>query len=224
MMRGLRRIAFHALYYQFAWAYDWVSKHFFRDQWRLWQQAALPYLKGRRVLELGPGTGVLLVEMARDGYEVIGLELSPPMLRREKRRLRKFANATDRKRVLLLRGRGEAIPLAAASVDSVLSTFPTDYIAEPSTIKEIYRVLRPGGRLIVVPGGQLLPRDNAGKLLRTIEHVAYGDQNPNATFDSLTGRLEAGGFKTRTETWKNQTGVAAIVIADRRLTSSVYNW
>ncbi len=214
-MRRLRAIAFHALYYQFAWLYDWVSKHFFRDQWRLWQQAALPYLKGRRVLELGPGTGVLLVELARDGYEVIGLELSPPMLRQERRRLRKYANATDRKRVKLLRGRSEAIPLAAASVDSVLSTFPTDYIATPATLSEIARVLRPGGRLVIVPAGQLLPRDNAGKLLRAVENVAYGDENPNSHFAALTDRLQTLGFKTRTETWKNQLGVAMIVVADK---------
>jgi ubiquinone/menaquinone biosynthesis C-methylase UbiE len=215
MMRRLRTIAFHALYYQFAWAYDWVSKHFFRDQWRLWQQAALPHLKGRRVLELGPGTGVLLVELARDGYEVIGLELSPPMLRQERKRLRKYANATDRKRVLLLRGQGQAIPLADGSVDSVLSTFPSDYITAPATLTEIARVLRPDGRLVIVPSGQLLPRDNAGKLLRAVEQVAYGDGNPNTHFDVLTSNLEAAGFTMRTHTWKNQLSVAMVVVADK---------
>ncbi|PZR98103.1 MAG: hypothetical protein DLM69_09045 [Candidatus Chloroheliales bacterium] len=215
MMRRLRAIAFHALYYQFAWAYDWVSKHFFRDQWRLWQQATLPYLKGRRVLELGPGTGVLLVELARDGYKVIGLELSPPMLHQARKRLRKHANATNRRQVLLLRGRGQAIPLADNSVDSVLSTFPSDYITIPATLAEVARVLRPGGRLVIVPSGQLLPRDNAGKLLRAIEHAAYGDQNPNAHFDALTGNLEATGFTVRTQTWKNQLSVAMIVVADK---------
>ncbi len=215
MMRRLRTIAFHALYYQFAWAYDWVSKHFFRDQWRLWQQAALPYLKGRRVLELGPGTGVLLVELARDGYKVIGLELSPPMLHQARKRLRKHANATDRRQVLLLRGRGQAIPLADSSVDSVLSTFPSDYITATATLAEVARVLRPGGRLVIVPSGQLLPRDNAGKLLRAIEHIVYGDQNPNSHFDALTGNLEAAGFSIRTQTWKNQLSVATVVVADK---------
>ncbi len=215
MMRRLRAIAFHALYYQFAWLYDWVSKHFFRDQWRLWQQAALPHLKGRRVLELGPGTGVLLVEMARDGYYVIGLELSPPMLRQIRKRLRKYANTADRQRVSLLRGRSEAIPLADASVDSVLSTFPTDYISAPATLAEAARVLHPGGRLVIVPAGQLLPRDNAGKLLRAVEHAAYGDQNPNTHFAALTANLEAAGFTVRTQNWKNQLGVAMVVVADK---------
>ncbi len=215
MMRRLRAIAFHALYYQFAWAYDWVSRIFFRDQWRLWQQAVMPHLKGKRVLELGPGTGVLLVEMARDGYAVIGLELSPPMIRQARKRLKQQANAADRQRVRILRGRGEAIPLVDSSVDTVVSTFPSDYIVAPTTLSEVYRVLRPSGRCVIVPSGTLLPRDNAGKLLHRIETVVYGADNPGSYYGTLEQRLVQVGFKVKAEQWKNKLGVAIVVIADK---------
>jgi SAM-dependent methyltransferase len=47
------------------------------------------------------------------------------------------------------------IPLPTAAFDTVVATFPSEYIADQRTLSEIRRVLRPSGELIVVLGAQL---------------------------------------------------------------------
>ncbi len=212
----LRHAAFEALYHQFAWAYDWVSRTFFRDQWRRWQLAALPHLRGRRVLELGPGTGRLLARLAIDGYYVVGLELSPAMLGQSVRRLRRLT-VVQRSRVALLRGSGLTIPLRSGSMDSILATFPSDYISAPATLREVERVLAAGGRLVLVPGGLLLPSNAPARLLNQVGGVVYGDQSPSASFSrKLAAQLTALGFSVRHEQWRNTQGVAFILVAEKQ--------
>jgi ubiquinone/menaquinone biosynthesis C-methylase UbiE len=55
----------------------------------------------------------------------------------------------------LAQGRAQQIPFAAASFDTVLATFPAEYIADPRTHAEIRRVLAPGGRVVILPMAQL---------------------------------------------------------------------
>src|SRR5690348_11945981 len=89
---ALLRTAFHLLYQQFAWAYDWVSHTFFRGEWRAWQRAALPPLAGipgPRVLELGCGTGDLQADLRAAGYHPIGVDRSAAMLRVAARKARR---------------------------------------------------------------------------------------------------------------------------------------
>lgn len=141
------------LYHEFAWAYDPVSWLVSRGRWDAWRAEVLDYLAGPRVLEIGFGTGELLAALARRGYQVVGVELSPAMQRVTARKLRKQGlGALPR-----LRGRSSALPFAAGAFDSVVSTFPSPYILEPDTFAEIGRLLRPpdppkvpGGRLVVV--------------------------------------------------------------------------
>src|SRR5688572_33135336 len=90
-IRGrLGKIAFESLYGPFAWAYDWVSRTFFLGQWRLWQRASLRFIDGRRVLEVGMGTGNLQIDMLRRGYDAYGIDLSPQMLREAARKARRL--------------------------------------------------------------------------------------------------------------------------------------
>jgi len=67
----------------------------------------------------------------------------------------------------LARADAEALPFASASFDSVVATFPTEYIAHPDTLQEIRRVLIPGGHLVVllsawIIGGSPMDRVLAG--------------------------------------------------------------
>ncbi|MGH2538756.1 MAG: methyltransferase domain-containing protein, partial [Candidatus Promineifilaceae bacterium] len=51
----------------------------------------------------------------------------------------------------LARARAQALPFPSRVFDSAVTTFPAAYIAEAATADEVRRVLRPGGRLVLVP-------------------------------------------------------------------------
>src|SRR6202011_2978379 len=66
-----------------------------------------------------------------------------------------------------------------ASFDAVVSTFPSEYIYDPLTIAEVERVLRPGGRLVIVEGANLLPTGFLQPFLVLIQLLVYG---PSAVY------------------------------------------
>src|SRR6266568_3133903 len=133
----LRKMAFESLYGPFAWLYDRVSRTFFLGQWRLWQRASIAHLRGKRVLEVGMGTGNLQIDLARAGFEACGIDLSPQMLRQARLKAHRLGLAPFR----ACRARAQALPFPDASFDSVVSTFPSEYIADPTTLAEVARVL-----------------------------------------------------------------------------------
>ena len=134
------------LYNEFAPLYDAVSWLVSSGQWARWRRVALDYVQGNDVLEVGFGTGELLTEMAARGWNVTGVDLSAAMQRVTGRKVQTAAARGLRR----IRGRVQALPLRDACFDTVVSTFPAPYIVEPASLSEIARVLRPGGRLVVV--------------------------------------------------------------------------
>ncbi|HSH02574.1 MAG TPA: class I SAM-dependent methyltransferase, partial [Anaerolineae bacterium] len=98
---------FRLLYYEMAWTYDVVSWVVSLGAWRSWARAALPYVVGKRVVEVGHGPGHLLADLAEVGYEVVGVDLSPYMGRLAVRRWGKRGLAG---RAPVVRGRGEGLP------------------------------------------------------------------------------------------------------------------
>jgi ubiquinone/menaquinone biosynthesis C-methylase UbiE len=102
-----------------------------------------------RLLDIGCGTARFLdfVKQAWPRLPVVGLDLSEAYLREAKRHLKRWA------RVKLVVGNGEAIPLADASQDAVTSIF-TFHELPPEVRRRVFseaaRVLKPGGRFVVV--------------------------------------------------------------------------
>src|SRR5690242_16738046 len=166
----VRRGLFELLYKNRA-LYWFASTIPFAGQWRVWQRLALPRLHGRDVLEVGCGIGDLLVEMAQAGYHCQAIDRSPQMVAATRAKLRRRGLAV---KVEVTEGAVQRLPFADASFDSVVSTFPTEYIADPATIREIARVLRPGGRLIVVVGANLRPIGPLHFLLILLHALVYG--------------------------------------------------
>jgi ubiquinone/menaquinone biosynthesis C-methylase UbiE len=76
------------------------------------------------------------------------------MIRLAKRRLEK-ANPQI---IKLVRGLAQALPFPEAEFDSVISTFPSDYIFDLNTLSGIHRVLRGDGRFILVPAAWIASR------------------------------------------------------------------
>jgi ubiquinone/menaquinone biosynthesis C-methylase UbiE len=157
----LVRTAFWMLYNPLAWAYDLVSRVVSVGQWQAWQRAALHELRPGRTLELACGTGDMLLDLHTAGLRPVGLDLSPAMLRIARRKLCRALQPGAQRASLavpLVRGRVQRLPLRSASFDSVLSTFPTEFILQRDTLREIARVLRPGGRAVVVATAELVAR------------------------------------------------------------------
>lgn len=115
-------------------------------KWDDWVAVAADELNGPRVLELGHGPGHLQVILAERGIMITGIDLSTQMGRIATRNLSK-ANLDIR----LLRSQAQQLPFRSASFHQVTATFPSEYIFEPNTLSEAYRVLIPGGQLVVLP-------------------------------------------------------------------------
>ena len=141
----LLRVFFKHLYTTFAWAYDLVAWTTSMGQWKTWQSAAYHDHLESPILELGQGPGHLLLDFHRKGYNVVGIDVSKQMTRITARRLQRngFQPA-------VLRAHAQYIPLPANTFAAIIATFPSEYILERETLREIRRVLRPGGELIVI--------------------------------------------------------------------------
>ena len=110
---------------------------------------------GQLVLDVATGTGLVAQALReRYGCRVIGLDQSADML----------AAARDRDGVFtgLVRARAERLPFPDAAFDHVTFTYLLRYVDDPAaTLRELARVLRPGGHLSTlefgVPGGLAYP-------------------------------------------------------------------
>lgn len=150
LYRKLVRWGFRRLYHEFAWSYDGVAWLVSGGRWRRWGAAGLPFLHGR-VLELGFGPGhVQLALAAMPHHRAVGVDLSPQMTATAARRLRRHGIVPR-----LIRGTALHLPFAAASFDTVLATFPAEYILAPETVAEMRRILTPDGRIVIVDAAQL---------------------------------------------------------------------
>lgn len=102
---------------------------------------------GQRVLDIGTGTGVVALQAAAKGGKVLGIDLSEGMLA--------YATAKARGSVEFRRMDAEALQLEDASFDAVVSLFVLLHLPNPLTgLREMFRVLRPGGRLVVAVGSR----------------------------------------------------------------------
>lgn len=114
---------------------------------RAFEQEALAALlpPGWTVADLGCGGGALAAALAPHVARVVGVDQSAAMLKAARRRLAGAAN------VELRRGELEALPVADASCDAALAVLVLAYVAEVGPVlAEAARILRPGGRLVLV--------------------------------------------------------------------------
>ena len=113
--------------------------------WKTWLKRALPHIQGRRVLEVSFGTGYLLMQYA-SRFETHGVDINARMLAVAKRNLEKRGMCAD-----LKQGNVEQLPYLDEYFDTVISTMAlSGYPDGERAMSEIRRVLRPGGRLILI--------------------------------------------------------------------------
>ncbi|MCS6870891.1 MAG: methyltransferase domain-containing protein [Anaerolineae bacterium] len=205
----LVRFGFRLLYNELAFTYDTVSYVVSLGEWRAWQRAALNFLPppSAPVLELAHGTGNLQLDLHAAGVRSVAIDLSPYMSRIAVRKLRR-ANVPPR----LVRARAEQLPFRDESFSAALSTFPTSFILALETLREVYRVLQPSGRLIVVPNAVFTGKSVAQ---RSIE-LAYRltGQRSGAPFN-LSERFAAAGFRLSLAQVPAKRSVVQVVIAEK---------
>jgi len=107
-------------------------------------------LKGKKVLDVGCGSGVFMLEFIKRGAEVIGIDYSQKMLDLAKKELNFYK--ADKKKYKLVLANAICLPFRDDSFDLVLATGLTDYMTDNDDlkfIKEATRVLKKDGSLIV---------------------------------------------------------------------------
>jgi ubiquinone/menaquinone biosynthesis C-methylase UbiE len=134
------------LYHQFAWAYDLVAWIVSAGEWQDWVMSILGDFDGGRVLELGYGPGHLQAALHKKGASPVGIDASPQMAFLAFKRVLSLGFTP-----LLVNGYAQFLPFGSNCFDFLFASFPTNYILDPLTLSEAYRVLKPGGKFIVLP-------------------------------------------------------------------------
>jgi demethylmenaquinone methyltransferase/2-methoxy-6-polyprenyl-1,4-benzoquinol methylase len=100
-----------------------------------------------RILDVATGTAGVAIALAHaTDADVVGVDISEPMLERGRRRVR---DAGLDNRICLQLARAESLPFPDASFDAVSFTYLLRYVADPAaTLAELARVLRPGGGMV----------------------------------------------------------------------------
>ena len=130
------------------------------SRWHRQLLANLPALSDGRVLDMATGTGAVALKLAtRPGGRVVGADITRPMLVQANGRA---ARAGLRHRLELVECSAEAAPFADGAFDAVIFTYLLRYVADvPSTVRELARVLKPGGTMLAldfaVPGPAVYP-------------------------------------------------------------------
>jgi ubiquinone/menaquinone biosynthesis C-methylase UbiE len=141
-----------AYYNKIAKYYDLLAEHDEQPmrEHGLRMLAAQP---GERILEIGCGTGHSLVEIAQsvgpDG-NASGIDISEAMLERTRNEIQQH-DLTERTELVC--GDAESLPFSDKSFDGIFTSFTLELFdtpAIPQVLSECRRVLRPGGRLVVV--------------------------------------------------------------------------
>jgi ubiquinone/menaquinone biosynthesis C-methylase UbiE len=129
--------------------------------------------RGQHVLEIGCGTGSLVTLLKRlyPDVEVVGLDPDPKALRRAQRKAESAAVS-----IRFDRGFSDELPYGDASFDRVLSSFMFHHLganAKDGTLREVNRVLKPGGSL------------------HLLDFAAHGKKGGD---DRVVDRMRAAGF------------------------------
>jgi len=192
ILSGLLRIFFRLLYHSFAWTYDFVAAVVSLGQWRSWVMSTVPYLTGPRVLELGHGPGHLQARLLAEGRQAYGLDESHQMGWLARKRLLRSGFTPG-----LTCGLAQALPYPMNTFQQVVATFPSEYISEPQTLLEIYRVLLPGGEAVVLLLAWITEKRWYGRLAAWLFRVT--GQAPPKWDDRYLKPVQRLGFQTRAE-------------------------
>jgi len=131
--------------------FDGVAKHYDRTNavlsagnaylWRIATVRAVAPQSGERILDLAAGTGTSSVALSHTGAKVIAVDFSPGMIEEGRRK---------HKNIEFVQADIEKLPFGDDEFDAVTISFGLRNVNDPkAALAEMYRVLKPGGRLVI---------------------------------------------------------------------------
>ena len=205
--RHVIKFGFHLLYHELAFTYDAVAWLVSLGQWQAWGRTVLDRVRGPRVLEIGHGPGHLLIALARSGRRPIGIDLSPQMIRIAQQNIRRAGVAAPQ-----VQCRAQALPFRSGEFDSVVATFPSDYIADLATLREVQRVTNGRGRMIVVFGAQLIGREPSKRLIEWLYRLTGQREK---TFNDEESIFDRAGMPARIERETIGASTVTLIVAEK---------
>jgi ubiquinone/menaquinone biosynthesis C-methylase UbiE len=214
LFRSFLRFFFRHFYHEFAWTYDFVAAIVSLGRWNEWTRAVLPYIKGSKILEIGYGPGRLhqyLIQVS--SRFTAGLDESAQMGHITKQFLTKSGSDSYH----LVRGLAQSLPFRSGIFDTVVSTFPAEYIFASETISDVLRVLHSGGRFIVLPAAWIIGRKPLDRIAAWLFKVTR--QAPDSPIDLISTQMrkpfEEAGFRVEIQPIELKASLILIVIASK---------
>lgn len=178
-------------------------------------EALRPLLPAGRLLEIGVGTGVVAAALRAAGLDVVGVDLSGPMLARAQRRLGPRIVQAD----------AQALPVADGAVAAVYAVWVLHLVADVrAVLAECVRVTRPGGRVLIVTGRSAR---NAGTDVEELVTEMWQRLRPGGRVDRpevIVALAEGAGLRCvhRSEFWGGAYPLSPAELA-RRITERSYS-
>jgi ubiquinone/menaquinone biosynthesis C-methylase UbiE len=151
------------------------------------------------ILDVACGPGIVTAALARYARQVVAFDLTPEMLAKAEQRCVKAALTN----VLFKEGSASDLPFAENAFDGVVTRLAIHHFSEPSRVfSEMFRVLRPGGTLVVADVVSSEDADesalqNAIEVLRDPSHVRM------LACSELLSMVRAAGFALEAQaTWE----------------------
>jgi demethylmenaquinone methyltransferase/2-methoxy-6-polyprenyl-1,4-benzoquinol methylase len=151
-------------------------------RWRRFLVSRIDAGTGDTILDVATGTGAVAIELVRrTGCAVVGVDQSPEMLAVARMRI---ARAGPGDRIRLVEAGAERLPFADAEFAGLTFTYLLRYVQDPAaTMRELARVVRPGGALAGLEFG--VPKGPARPLWSLYVHAGL----------PLAGRLISPGWR-----------------------------
>lgn len=205
-----------------------------------WMKEVIGFARygGKKLLEVGCGTGTDLLQFARNGARVTGVDLTPRSVEITRRRFQVYGLAGE-----FLIGDSENLGFPDNSFDVVYSFGVIHHTPDTErAVREIHRVLRPGGTAIVmvyhraslyywgglmlrrgILGGGLWRASPADLLSRYVEHTETGGRPLVKAYTRAEARRLFGGFRDR-RIAVHQLTRGDLGLIGRWLPESVFQW
>ena len=164
-----------------------------------------------RILDIGCGTGRSLHQLAiaHPGARLYGADMSPNYIKRARKRLIELDDVT------LAAENAEALPWSDATFDVVTSTYMFHELprnARRNVVREMLRVVRPGGLVVIEDSAQVSDSPELADVLRNFPVEFHEPFYADYLEDDLAGLLAEVGFTDA----RTESHLVAKVVAAKR--------